>query len=226
MPLLRSNQPLSPIQERVNRVVPLLSALIGIAFGLWVAKDCAALASGYLANYSNVLALFIAVALCVLGLLMLIYWRTRWVGAGLIAAGILTYAAFWTGMAVLLKEDRVAWTHEQEVPLLGPDQKASAVIYFRKEVTDREVEDFNSTVLTLHARPGRSGRDYPAFVSEYVRLIPDQANGHWAIALNFRKNAPPDDVKAYLATIQADSRVETVFLNTAPNSIHADSKHF
>jgi hypothetical protein len=225
MTLLRSNQPLSPSQKRVNRVVPLLSALVGVAFGLWVAKDCAAITSGYLASYSYLSALSISAALCVLGLLMLIYWRTRWVGAGLIAAGILSYATFYAGMAVLLKEDGVAWQHEQMVSF-GPDQKASAVIYFRKEITDRQVEDFNSTVLMSPALPGRNGRYYPTFVSEYLRLIPDQANGHWAIALNFRNNAPPDKVKTYLEAIQADSRVENVFLDTSPNSIHADSKHF
>jgi len=32
-------------------------------------------------------------------------------------------------------------------------------------------------------------------------------------------------VNAYVATIRADSRVETVFLNTSPNSIHTNSKH-
>jgi hypothetical protein len=224
MPVLRSNQPLSPIQKRVNRGVPLLSALVGIALGLWVAKDCAATTSGYLAGYDYGIAFFLAVALCMLGLPLLIYWRTRWLGGGLIAAGILSYATFYAGMAVLLKEDLVAWRHEQMVSI-GPDQKASAVIYFRKEITQQQVEDFHSTVLMGPALPGRDGRDFPTFVSLYLRLIPSQANGHWAIALTFSNNAPLDKVKAYLATIKADSRVETVFLNTAPNSINADSKH-
>jgi len=224
MALLRSNQPLSPFQRRVNTGGPLLSALVGIALGLWVAKDCAATTSGYLAGYDYGIAFFIAVALCMLGLPLLIYWRTRWLGGGLIAAGILSYATFYDGMAVLLKEDLVAWRHEQMVSI-GPDQKASAVIYFRKEITQQQVEDFRSTVLMGPALRGRDGRDYPTFVSMYLRLIPSQANGHWAIALTFLDNAPPDKVEAYLATIKADSRVETVFLNTSPNSIHADSKH-
>jgi len=159
-----------------------------------------------------------------LGLPLLIYWRTRWLGGGLIAAGILSYVTFYAGTAVLLKEDLVAWRHEQMVSI-GPDQKASAVIYFRKEITQQQVEDFHSTVLMGPPLPGRDGRDYPTFVSMYLRLIPSQANGHRAIALTFLDNAPPDKVEAYLATIKADSRVETVFLNTSPNSIHADSKH-
>jgi hypothetical protein len=224
MALLRSNQPLSPIQRRVNRGAALLSALVGIALGLWVAEDCAATTSGYAATYDYAIALFIAIALCMLGLPLLIYWRTRWLGSGLIAAGILSYAAFYIGMAVLLKEDRVAWRHEQMVSF-GPDQKASAVLYFRKEITHEQVEDFNSTVLMGPALPRHDGRDYPTFVRMYLRLLPSQANGHEAIALTFSDKAAPDKVSAYLATINADSRVETVFLNTSPNSIHADSKH-
>jgi hypothetical protein len=224
MALLRSNQPLSPIQRRVNTGAPLLSALVGIALGLWVAKDCAATSSGYAAGYDYEIALFIAIALCTLGLPLLIYWRTRWLGGGLIAAGILSYAAFYGGMAVLLKEHLVAWRHEQMISL-GPDQKASAVIYFRKEITQQQVEDFSSTVLMGPALPRHDGRDYPTFVSMYLRLLPSQANGHEAIALTFLDNAPPDKVKAYLATIKADSRVETVFLNTSPNSIHTESKY-
>lgn len=224
MALLRSNQPLSPLQRRVNRGALLLLALGGIALGLWVAKNCAALTSGYAADYDYAIAFFIAVTLYILGLPLLIYWRTRWVGAGLIAAGILSFATFYVRMVVLLKEDRVAWRHGQMVSL-GPDQRASAVIYFRKEITNRQVEDFNSTVLMRPAPPRHDGRDYPAFVSTYLRLLPGRANGHEAIALTFVRNAPPEKVNAYLATIEADSRVETVFLNIAPNSVPADSKH-
>lgn len=62
-------------------------------------------------------------------------------------------------------------------------------------------------------------------MSLYLRLLPSQANGHEAIALTFVRDAPPEKVNAYLATIEADSRVEKVFLNIAPNSVPADSKH-
>ena len=114
MALLCSNQPLSPLHRRVNQGTVLILALGGIALGLWVAKNCAALTSGYAADYDYAIAFFIAVILCILGLPLLIYWRTRWVGAGLIAAGILSYATFYVGMVILLKEDRVAWPVSQK----------------------------------------------------------------------------------------------------------------
>jgi len=118
----------------------------------------------------------------------------------------------------------VAWRHEQMVSI-GPDQKASAVIYFRKQVTDQQVEDFARSVLMQPAMPRHDGRDYPTFVSEYLRLLPSQANGYEAVALTFFEKSPPDKVNAYLEAIKADGRVEKVFLNTSPVSIHIDSKH-
>jgi hypothetical protein len=220
MAVLQSSELLSRLQRQVNKGALLLSAILGIGLGLWEAKACAATTFGYVAAYNYAGALFLAVGLYVIGLPLLIYWRTRWLGAGLVAAGILSYAVFYGGMAVLLREDRVAWRHEPPMVSFGPDQKASAVIYFRKEISDQQVEDSNSSVLERPAQPRHDGRDYPDFVRVYLRLLPSQANGHKAIALTFSGNAPTDKVDAYLTAIRADRRVETVFLNASPNSIH------
>jgi hypothetical protein len=223
MGVLRPDRPLSPRQRRLNRVVLLVSALIGVALGVDWARECAAIPSAYLADYSYAISFYISIYLSVFGLLLLIYWRTRWFGAGFIAVGILSYVAFLSGMAVLTREDRVAWRHEQMISF-GPDQKASVVIYFRKEVTGQEVEDFKSAVLEVPTRQS-PGHGLPAFVQTYFRLAPMQANGHEGIALTFFDNASADKAGEYMNAIKADRRVETVFLNTSPNSIHANSEH-
>ncbi len=223
MSLLHSNRPLSGLQQRVNRTALSLLALAGVALGWWEAKECAAIYYGYAAGYSFGIAVFLAVSLSTLGLLLTIYWRTRWFGCGLIAAGILSCAVFYGGIYVLLKQDRVAWQHEPPMVSIGPDAEASAVIYFRAGISSPQVEDFNSSVLMLPAKPSDNGRAYPPFVQEYLRLIPSQANGHEAIALTFFKNAPADKTTAYLTIIKADSRVEKVFLNMSPDSIKPDS---
>jgi hypothetical protein len=220
MPIFVPARPLTTLHCRLNKTVILLLPCIGIAFGLWEAKVCAAVRFGYVAGYSYAAAVLLALVLGVIGLPLLVYWRTRWVGAGVIAAGMLSCAAFYAGMTVLLREDRVAWRHEPPLEPLGPDVKASAVIYFRRGVTDKQIEDFNSSVLQAPARLGHVGRDYPPFVSSYLRLLPSQANGHEAIALTFFKEAPADKVNAYLGTIKADSRVGNVFLDIQPSAIH------
>ncbi len=207
----------------MNKAVLLVSVLIGIAFGVEQARECAAISSAYLADYSYAISFSILTGLSILGLLLLVYWRTRWFGAGFIAVGILSYVTFLSGMAVLTREDRVAWRHEKMISF-GPDQKASVVIYFRKGVTDQEVEDFKSAVLEGPTQQN-PGHGLPAFVQTYLRLAPMQANGHEGIALIFFDNASADKAGAYLNAIKADRRVETVFLNTSPNSIHADPEH-
>jgi hypothetical protein len=218
MAVLRPDTPLSLGQRRLNKVVLLISVLIGIGLGLEWARECAAIPSAYLADYDYAISYSIAITLSILGLILLIYWRTRWFGAGCIAVGILSYTMFLGGMAVLTKEDRVAWRHEQMISF-GPDQKSSVVIYFRKGITNQQVEDFHSAVLEVPTRQS-PGHGLPAFVQTYFRLRPMQANGHEGIALNFLGNTSAEKVSAYLTAIKADPRVEKVFLDTSPNSIH------
>jgi hypothetical protein len=116
--------------------------------------------------------------------LLLVYWRTRWAGIGIIAFGASSRATFYAAMPVLLQYDRVAWLHEPLVRI-GPGQKASAVVYFQKGVSGKDIEAFASSVLEKDAKPLHDGRDYPSFVSSYLRLAPSQANGFDACALTF-----------------------------------------
>jgi hypothetical protein len=221
MAILHADEPLSSFQRNTNKAALVALPVLGIALGLEGARETARISSGYLASSGYAITFFISVLAFLLGLLMLIYWRTRWFGGGLIAAGILSYAVFIGGMSVLWKTDHVAWRHEKMISV-GLDQKASVIVYFRNGITGREVEDFDLFVLQALSTQ-HEGRDFPPFVQTYLRLA--QANGHEGIALFFRNNAPPDKVSAYQETIKADNRVYKVFLNTVPSSIHFDSAH-
>jgi hypothetical protein len=224
MAILFSDQPLSVVQRRMNWVALLLLGLLGVGLGLRVAKQCASISSGYAAAYNYPVVLFITFFFVLFGLPLLVYWRTRWVGCGLMLAGVLNLVAFVGGMRILLMENRLAWRHPQQMVSIGPDQKFSAVIYFKKDVTARQVEDFRTSVLMEPAAPRRDGSGFPIFVRQYLRLSPKQANGHEAIALMFSVRTHPDSREAYLAAIESDNRIDAVFLNTSPDSIHADSK--
>lgn len=181
--------------------------VLGIALGGWEAKDCAAIRFGYAAGYAYAAAIFFAVALCATGLLLLIYWRTRRIGVGLIASGVLSCLTFYGSMAVLLRFDQVAWKHEPPPVAIGPDQRATLVIYFKHGTTGEQIEDFGSSVLT--------GTHY----SEYLRLLPDQANGHDAVALTYSNQTRPEQLTSYINHIEHDSRVEKIYRNVAPNAI-------
>jgi hypothetical protein len=224
MSILFSDQPTSVVHRRVNQGALLLLCLVGVAIGLSFAKACASIAYGYAAAYDYAAVDLIAAALFLLGIPPLIYWRTRWIGIGLIAAGVLCFVTFACGMRILLMENRVAWRHPHQMVSIGPDQKFSAVIYFKKNVTNQQVEDFRTSILMEPAMPRHDGRDFPIFVRQYLHLSPKQANGHKAIALMFSDDTPLDRREAYLAAIKSDNRIDAVFLNISPDSIHVDSK--
>jgi hypothetical protein len=220
MPILRPSGLISLSQRRFDRAIVILLAVVGMMLGAWEARECAAIVFGYVASYSYATAVFGAATAIVVAIPFLLYWRTRRFGVGLIALGVLSCVTFYASMAALAKADRVAWRHEPPPIRFGPDQKASAVVYFRKGVSDADIEQFISSVLQVDARPRHDGRDYPTFVESYLRLLPNQANGFEACAIAFRAGSEARNTDAYLAKIRADARVERVFLNTTPSEIN------
>jgi len=223
MPIFRSSSQPSRAQRLFSTVATIVIVSAGCVFGLWEAYSCAQEAFGYAAGYSYAIAFSLGIYATVLGLLLCIYWRTRRVGIGLIASGILSYVLFQGGIVILTKMDRVAWRHEPPLERFGPDQKVALVIYFRMGTADRQIEDFDTNILEEPAEPRHSGRDYPAFVSSYLRLPPSQANGFEGAAVNFFNNSPTAEKNAYIVKIRADQRVAKVFTDVSPETIRLDS---
>jgi hypothetical protein len=204
----------------VNRIALIGFSVVGVAFGVWSAIDCAAIRFGYVAGYSYLLAVSLAIVCCCVGLPLSIWWRTRGIGVGLIAAGLLSCAMFYGGMSVLWRLDRVAWRHERPVKMSLSD-KASVVVYLRRGITENEVEEFRSSVL---AEAGNKN-ELPSFVRVYWRLIPEQANDQWGIALYFSDQARPMELTNYVEKIKRDSRVDAVYTNVAPDAIQPQLNH-
>ena len=80
----------------------------------------------------------------------------------MIASGVLSCLTFYGGMGVLLRLDRVSWKHEPPPVAIGPDQKATLVVYFKHGTTDAQIENFRYSVL--------SGA-WVRVDSEYLRLL-------------------------------------------------------
>jgi hypothetical protein len=195
---------------------------LGTALGFYEAYACSKIAYGYAAGYSFGVAWLLAILLAAGGLPLTIYWRTRWAGAGLISAGLLSCAAFYGGIALLVSVDRVAWKHEPPMTSFGPDEFASAVVYFCPSTTDEQVESFTENILEEDARPRHAGRDFPVFVASYFRLAPTQANGHAAVAITFRPSASQEATTRYMAMIEADPRVANIFKDVVPTAVRLE----
>jgi hypothetical protein len=224
MSLVRAPEIRSRSQRRFEKVAFWGLCCAGFAFGLWQAYECARIIYGYVAAYSFAGAIGFAITLVTIGLLLTVFWRTRAMGVGFVLAGFLSCMTFYAGIAILKRLDRVAWQHEPPLVSFGPEQKAWAVIYFCSGTTHDQIENFSDSVLYVNAEPRHAGKDYPAFVESYLRLLPEQANGHDAVALTlFPNTGTQKEIDVYLSKIEADRRVAKVFTGIAPTAIHLEN---
>ncbi|MES2392187.1 MAG: hypothetical protein V4555_11140 [Acidobacteriota bacterium] len=223
MPVFEPPEPLSKAQKRWRWIVASIIAAASIAFATWAAVDCAHISSGYAASYSFATVFFLACLIALVGAGLMIYWRTRSTGAALLGSGIAMYLIFLGCIAVLKKLDKVAWQHEPPLQSFGPDRKASLVIYYRPGITDQQIEDFVEHKLENFPSAVHDGTDFPDFVTEYLALLPSQANGFSGSALTFRQDAHGIGVESFVAMVQSDPRVARVFRDTVPTAIHLPS---
>ncbi|MGA7854766.1 MAG: hypothetical protein WCA15_15675 [Candidatus Acidiferrales bacterium] len=187
----------------------------GITLGLLSARHAATSGSGDAAEYIYLYVFWRAIGLWGLAVLPLIYWRTRWFGCGLVAAALLSVVSFGVAMRILRFEDQVPWMRPRQTAAVKTDGFA-AVIYFRKDVTWQEVEEFRTSVLMEDAMPRHQGRDFPTFVTNYSRVITNLSGGRQTVAIGFADEPLTNAEKSYLTRIGTDRRVQTVELPPFP----------
>jgi hypothetical protein len=220
MPVFESTAPLTRAQLLHRWIAASVIVAAGLGFAFWAAIDCSRIAFGYVASYSFAEVFMVGCVFVAIGLLLMIYWRTRSTGIVLLSTGVATYLVFLGCIGILKKFDKVAWVHEPPERAVGPDQQASLIIYYRPGTTDRQIEDFVEHKLEGYPSKAHDGTDLPEFVTEYLRLIPTQANGFEGSALTFRPGAHGTAVDSFVAMVQSDPRVARVFRDTPPDAIH------
>jgi hypothetical protein len=104
-----------------------------------------------------------------------------------------------------------------EVPI-GPDTKHDLVIFFKRDATHDQIENFYTGDLSY----SWCGDRYPLpAISEYLRLFP--VDGYEAIALKFFRNASQADRDTVKSRVRASALVHKVFQDVVPQDIkHVD----
>jgi hypothetical protein len=218
MPIFRASGPPSRAQRLFSSISAILIMIGLCALGLREAYSAVQAGDGHAPGAWYQTLFLIAIATCLCGFLLCIYWRTRAVGASLMAAAILGYLAFLGGTAWFSSRDQASW-HQQDAHQ-NVNQRFSIVVYFRKGAPQAQVNDFIDSVLKVPGQPMHPAPEFPWFVIDYASLTPAQANGFEAVAVKLRDSAPSSATAPYLARIRADQRVDRVFLDIAPQSIH------
>ena len=223
MSLFASDVPTSAAQRRLNWGLLITGCFSGITLGLLSARQAATSGSSYAAEYIYLYVFWRAMGLWGLAVLPLIYWRTRWFGCGLVAAALLSVVSFGVAMRILRFEDQVPWMRPRQTAAVKTDRFA-VVIYFRKDVSSQQVEEFRTSVLMEDAMPRHQGRDFPVFVTNYSRVVTVLSDERQTVAIKFADDPLTVAEKAYLRKIETDRRVQTVELPPFlfPSSIRAE----
>jgi hypothetical protein len=220
MPVFAAPLPLTRAQKRRRWIVASIIVSAGMGLSVSSAIDCSHTAFGYIASFDFGIMFEISVIVSIIGLLLLIHWRTRSSGAAIFGTGIAMYLVFIACIGTLKKFDKVAWQHEPPAQAVGPNQQASLIIYYRSGTTDRQIEDFVQHKLESNPSKAHDGRGFPDFVIEYLALSPFDANGFDGSALNFRPGAREIAVDSFVSMVKSDPRVARVFRDTSPDAIH------
>jgi hypothetical protein len=99
---------------------------------------------------------------------------------------------------------------------IGPDVKASFVIYFNSGVTQEQINDFSARVLSRPRADGR-GHYLPEGVRTFLRV--SAVSGHEAIAITFFPNATAEQRQNLISDVKASPLVYRVIESVAPSDV-------
>jgi hypothetical protein len=109
-----------------------------------------------------------------------------------------------------------SYESDKMVPV-GPEVKASLVIYFKVGTTDDQIEDFWHGVLSDPDPQGKGYYHRPG-VGDLMRVFP-AVQGHEGIAVTFFPEATRDQREELEAEIKSSPIVYIVLKNVAPNDV-------
>lgn len=97
----------------------------------------------------------------------------------------------------------------------GPDKFTSLVVFFKKEATREEIENFYNHVISV-PRPDRRGRNLPDGVAlQYLVRNGD----HEGVGMTFSTEATPEQREKLKKAIEESPIVYKVYENVVPNEI-------
>jgi hypothetical protein len=223
MPVFQAAAPLSRTQRVLSKSAAIAVLIGACVFGAWEAHICAQITDASAGASHYLITFLISIAVALGGFLLCVYWRTRVLGASLILAGILSSLVFFGDFAWMTRQNEVAWRSRVLTISLAIDHKCSVVVYFRKGATKQQIADFIATVFEQPGQPMHPEPEYPWFIRERLFLPPNLANGYEAALVDFRDTAPESVTDPYIEKIRSDPRVERLFLNVNPTTIHIDA---
>jgi hypothetical protein len=202
-------RPNAPLAKRFAILVCASSAC-GLLLALRETKE-----RGYVVGYDAAAILFIAGAVLVVSLALLLPRRSRSVGlAGVlvvVSLGITFY------VAVIVATKLGAW----DAPMVrfGPELPANVVVLFREDASAAQIESFAETVISV-PNPGGGTDLLPGLES----LLKVDVGGHQGYALQFARSASQRQRAEVRRRVASSAISWRIFENIAPQKIVLPSR--
>ncbi|MDT5122602.1 MAG: hypothetical protein QOC96_2084 [Acidobacteriota bacterium] len=99
---------------------------------------------------------------------------------------------------------------------VGPEVKASLVIYYKADVTDEQIQEFSQQVLS---RPDTQGGYYNRYGVRTILQIFEPVQGHQSTAVTFFPEATEAQREELKADVMSSPIVYKVLENVAPKDV-------
>jgi hypothetical protein len=173
--------------------------------------------SGYVAVYDVVAMWMLALLVLLVGIVLLIFRRTRFSGWVVGAAAFLVPAVFFVGVKASEGAGLNRWLNAPLVHF-GPDVHSSLVVYYKTGISNAEISNFQEAQL-YQARPDGNGKEFRPGITSFLALLPEQAHGHYAFALDLDPEVRPDLRESLISSLSSSPLIFKVYRDVAPNSI-------
>jgi hypothetical protein len=204
---------MSRSQKALICVIPALAILLGVSLVNSFNRE----PSGYVAVYDAVAMWMLSLLVLLMGIVLLIFRRTRFSGWVVAAAAFLVPIVFFVGVKVSFAAGLNSWLNAPLVHF-GPDVRSSLVVYYKAGISHKEISDFQDAQLYQARRDGH-GKDFKPGIRTFLALLPDQAHGHYAFALDLDSAMRPDQRESLISSLSNSPLVFKVYREVAPNSI-------
>jgi hypothetical protein len=204
---------MSRSQKALICVVPALA----ISLGVFLVNSFNREPSGYVAVYDAVAMWMLSFLVLLMGVVLLIFRRTRFSGWVVAAAAFLVPIVFFVGVKASVAVGLNRWLNAPLVHF-GPDVRSSLVVYYKAGISEAEMSNFQDAQL-YQARPGGHGKEFKPGIRTFLALIPEQAHGHYAFTLDLDSRMSPEQRESLVSSLSSSPLVFRVYRAVAPNSI-------
>jgi hypothetical protein len=134
-----------------------------------------------------------------------------------VAAAFVVPIVFFVGVRA---SEAAGLNHWLNAPLVhfGPNVRSNLVVYYKASISKTEISNFQDTQL-YQSRPDGHGKEFKPGIRAFSALVPAQAHGHYAFALNLDSEMRPAQRESLISSLSNSPLVFKVYRGVAPNTI-------